>query len=139
VGTDLSLFDWMNEQVPPDHTDWRRSRAHETTRGPLPDTTTQRGLTTGSEEGSSSNSGGSTAGMMVARPEKLLFHQAMAGLDRGQEHFYLRDYPWQDLGAGTVVDVGGGIGKAATCFCSSSLMFLTDNNQKGSCFYMHVF
>ncbi|KAF3000452.1 hypothetical protein E8E14_007079 [Neopestalotiopsis sp. 37M] len=109
VGTDLSLFDWMNEQVPPDHTDWRRSRVHETTRGPLPDTTTQRGLTAGSEEGSSSNSGGSTAGMMVARSEKLLFHQAMAGLDRGQEHFYLRDYPWQDLGAGTVVDVGGGI------------------------------
>ncbi|KAM0813177.1 putative O-methyltransferase domain-containing protein [Seiridium cardinale] len=46
---------------------------------------------------------------MVPRPEKKLFHQAMAGLDRGSGHFYLHDYPWWELGGGTVVDVGGGI------------------------------
>lgn len=94
----------MNQEVPAEDTDWR------------PKTTAKaRHLQESSTDGSTvtiddENPISSGRAEMVSRPEKTLFHQAMAGLDRGQRHFYVHDYPWRDLGAGTVVDVGGGIG-----------------------------
>ncbi|ETS79069.1 hypothetical protein PFICI_08922 [Pestalotiopsis fici W106-1] len=95
VRTDLSLFDWMNQEVPAHDTDWRpRLKNNEIS------------IISYSDKDAIPGSPVKT----VARPEKLLFHQAMAGLDRGQGHFYLGAYPWRDLGTGTVVDVGGGIG-----------------------------
>ncbi|KAK9414632.1 putative O-methyltransferase domain-containing protein [Seiridium unicorne] len=96
VGTGLSIFDWMNKEVPADDTDWRAG------------TMSQSSVPQPSPSADGLNDAAIVK--MVPRPEKKLFHQAMAGLDRGSGHFYLHDYPWWELGGGTVVDVGGGIG-----------------------------
>ncbi|KAK6193174.1 hypothetical protein LQW54_012727 [Pestalotiopsis sp. IQ-011] len=104
VDTDLTLFDWMNQEVPEEDADRRpktvakaRRLQQSSTDGPTVTTDDEKIIPSGRAK-------------MVSRPEKTLFHQAMAGLDRGQRHFYVHEYPWRDLGAGTVVDVGGGIG-----------------------------
>ncbi|KAK9772277.1 putative O-methyltransferase domain-containing protein [Seiridium cardinale] len=98
VGAELSIFDWMNKEVPSGNTDWRAG-------------TMSQSLVTQPPPLSADGLNDAAIVKMVPRPEKKLFHQAMAGLDRGSGHFYLHDYPWRELGGGTVVDVGGGIGK----------------------------
>lgn len=44
------------------------------------------------------------------RPELEIFGLAMLGGGRVMCTAHLYDYPWQELGKGTVVDVGGGVG-----------------------------
>ena len=44
------------------------------------------------------------------RPELEIFGLAMLGGGRVMGTAHLYDYPWQELGKGTVVDVGGGVG-----------------------------
>ena len=105
VGTRLSLFDWMHQMVPASDTDWRPvpARWHprdDAAHGP---SEMSNPASTSSEE-------------MVPRPERALFQLAMAGLGRGTEQYYVHDFPWQRLGTGKVVDVGGGIGKSHTRF-----------------------
>lgn len=56
------------------------------------------------------DAGSTQPGKLVHRPEKQLFHLAMAGM--GSEEYHMDDFPWKGLGEGaTVVDVGGGLGK----------------------------
>ncbi|KAF2836623.1 O-methyltransferase A [Patellaria atrata CBS 101060] len=47
---------------------------------------------------------------LISRPEHKIFGMAMLGGGRvfGTAHLY--DFPWADLGNGTIVDVGGGVG-----------------------------
>ncbi|KAF4211554.1 hypothetical protein CNMCM5878_002502 [Aspergillus fumigatiaffinis] len=44
------------------------------------------------------------------RPELALFSMAMFGGGRVTTRAHLEDYPWQELGRKTIVDVGGGVG-----------------------------
>ncbi|OAP57195.1 hypothetical protein AYL99_07933 [Fonsecaea erecta] len=91
VGTQLSLFDWMNEMVPESDVSWRpravrRHPCEEDDRPPRPPVSTQK---------------------MVPRPEKQLFNLAISGQGKGTEKYCVLDFPWQDLpDAATVVDVG---------------------------------
>ena len=102
VGTKLPVFGWMHQMVPASNVDWRPepTRRHPADDGTHKSSETSSEVLTTSEE-------------MVPRPEKQLFHLAMVGLGRGTEQYYVHDYPWKDLGSGTVVDVGGGIGKSS--------------------------
>jgi hypothetical protein len=97
----MALFDWMNQEVPISDTDWRLRSTP---------------LHTVEEEGdekltAAKQMSSHLMSKMVPRPEKKLFQLAMAGLDRGSGQDRLHGYPWKDVGTGTVVDVGGGIGK----------------------------
>ncbi|CZR56846.1 related to O-methyltransferase [Phialocephala subalpina] len=101
VGTKLSLFDWMHQQVPASDPGWRPlpARNHPVDAGaPEPSGVPSR-TSALSEE-------------MVPRPETALFNLSMAGIGRGTEQYYMHDFPWKTVGSGTVVDVGGGIGKS---------------------------
>ncbi|KIW65329.1 hypothetical protein, variant [Phialophora macrospora] len=99
VGTELSLFDWMNEMVAESDTDWRPRRLCQH----IGEEENGDGQTSPSTQISSQN--------MVPRPEKQLFNLAMSGLGRGTEQYHVLDFPWKDLDDGArVVDVGGGIG-----------------------------
>ncbi|PKY04557.1 S-adenosyl-L-methionine-dependent methyltransferase [Aspergillus campestris IBT 28561] len=52
----------------------------------------------------------SGAAFQQQRPELQLFSVAMVGGGRVTTRTHVEDYPWQDLGHATVVDVGGGVG-----------------------------
>lgn len=126
VGTRLPLFDWMHQSVPASDTNWRpvSSRRH-----PWDD---------GADGSSEMSSRASTSSAeMVPRPEKALFNLAMVGLGRGTEQYHVLDFPWQCLGNGTVVDVGGGIGKSHIDFLCMRALY-TNNTWAGSfCMQLH--
>ena len=108
VGTQLPMFQWLHQTVPESETSWRpapiRHHPWET------DDATKNPET--------------AASVAVSRPQKDLFHLAMAGSGRGFEQYYAQDYPWRELGIeATVVDVGGGIGK------TRALDFLADRER----------
>jgi hypothetical protein len=100
AGTKLALFDWMHQMVPASNTNWRPVF---TRRHPGEDKAYRSSVIPRHPS--------SKCIALVPRPEKSLFHLAMVGLGRGTEQYYAYDFPWKRLGSGTVVDVGGGIGK----------------------------
>ena len=85
---------------------------------------------------------------LVSRPELELFGLAMlgGGLVFGAAHpygeldsaeFSIRqgvltgiDYPWEDLGEATLVDVGGGVGKSHSEFSVCESLILTDQIER---------
>ncbi|KAI1764122.1 putative O-methyltransferase [Hypoxylon sp. FL1150] len=90
VGTDLSFFDWMGQQVP-------KSRAADkaspgAARGPYKPIVTSPG-----EE-------------LVPRDDTKLYNLYLAGNSKSLGSPHLYDFPWKDLGNGLIVDVGGGVG-----------------------------
>lgn len=50
-------------------------------------------------------------GTVGPRPELDYFSRAMTGIGKVSSTAMVYDYPWGALGNGTVVDVGGGVGK----------------------------
>lgn len=127
VGTRLSLFDWMQQKVLASDTDWRPVQAR---RHPAED----------DAHGSSgkSNPNLTPSEEIVRRPEVALFNLAMAGLGRGTEQYSVYEFPWKSVGSGTVVDVGGGIGKFALEFPSIRVGYVTNGTQLGSfCMQLH--
>ena len=101
VGTKLTLFNWMQKVVPASDTEWRpvHARIHP-------------GDDSAQESSQISSLMLIPSEKKVHRPENVLFNLAMAGLGRGTEENYVHDFPWKSLGSGTIVDVGGGIGKS---------------------------
>jgi hypothetical protein len=126
VGTRLALFDWMHQMVPVSDTDWRPVSAR---RHPGDD----------GAHGSSKITGRASilSDEMVPRPEKALFNLAMAGLGRGTEQYYMHDFPWKYLGRGTVVDVGGGIGRSHIEFRSMRALCINNTRVGSFCMQLH--
>lgn len=96
VGTQLSLFDWMQQMVPETDADWRPLplRKH-----PCEEDDTPVGFEDSSQR-------------VIPRPEKQQFQLVMAGVGRVYGQGLVHDFPWKNLNQdATVVDVGGGIGK----------------------------
>ena len=90
------MFQWLHQMVPESETSWRPAAL----------------LNHPWETDDAIKSPETAASATVSRPQKELFHLAMAGSGRGFEQYYAHDYPWRELGAeATVVDVGGGVGK----------------------------
>lgn len=117
VGTKLSLFDWLHEMIPESDRDWRPVAAR---RHPAEDIVHKPSEASKLSEETAS------------RPEKDQFHLAMAGVGRGSEQYYIHDFPWQRIGNGTVVDVGGGIGKSHSRFLNYRLNVVLMHRQVDS-------
>lgn len=95
MGTDKPLWEWMTEKLPPGQV---------VSDGPgypgVPDLSVCNGAS-------------DAPGAAVGRPELENFALAMVagGKTSGAAHAF--DFPWQELGEGLVVDVGGGVGMCA--------------------------
>lgn len=64
-------------------------------------------------------------GIVGPRPELDYFAKAMTGIGRVSSTAMIYDYPWDTLGSGTVVDVGGGVGKHSTISKVKPLLITT--------------
>lgn len=93
-GTDKSCWYWITEKAPA--SDIRRSPSYSYARGAQCGSPTSPQAKTGEE--------------LVHRPEIQLFGRAMFGAGKVFSSPLVYDYPWNELGDATVVDVGGGIG-----------------------------
>ncbi|KAL6711557.1 hypothetical protein ACN47E_004491 [Coniothyrium glycines] len=100
VGTSLSRWEWLEERVSVKDLRIGNCGSHGTTSaypGPF-----------GAELQAAI--AGKTDDELVPRPEHRVFGLAMLGGGRVSGVAHLYDYPWEKLGAATVVDVGGGVG-----------------------------
>jgi hypothetical protein len=93
IDTEQSCWEWISNKVPASQV--RRSPKFDYTRG------YQRNDHTVSHE---------DAGEVMQRPEIEVFGRSMSGAGKVFSSPLVFDYPWNELGKATVVDVGGGIG-----------------------------
>ncbi|KAI0164271.1 putative O-methyltransferase [Hypoxylon sp. FL1284] len=90
VGTELNFFEWMTQEVP-------RSRAADKS---------SPGAARGLYEPVVALPGEE----LVPRDDTKLYNLYLAGNSKSLGSPHLYDFPWKDLGAGLIVDVGGGVG-----------------------------
>jgi len=107
VGTTKPRWDWLKEEI------------LEGSRRPVSVGYPRSGSTASNEHSDSeaavqknghTNENGIVTSHTQPRPELEIFGMAMLGGGKvfGSAHVF--DYPWNELGSGTVVDVGGGVG-----------------------------
>ncbi|KAI0003445.1 S-adenosyl-L-methionine-dependent methyltransferase [Xylariaceae sp. FL0662B] len=96
IGTNKCRWEWLEEKIPVDSTKGLNRRGYPgATTGQVDDHNTepQMGIT------------------LQPRSELAIFNLAMVGGGRVSSTPHVFDYPWTELGEGTVVDVGGGPGE----------------------------
>ncbi len=92
IGTDLSFFEWMHQQVP-------ISQAAARTTARL----------AGSDPAGDAEE--SSHEKLVPRTDTELYNLGLAGYSRSRGRALLYDFPWEEVGDGLIVDVGGGVGE----------------------------
>ncbi|KAI1499394.1 O-methyltransferase [Biscogniauxia marginata] len=101
-GTTLSFYDWLTRKIPASQATalYKPATSH-----PQFGASASASVRKGQEEKEEEEEED-----LVPRPEETLFNSAMVGSGRVSGDAHVFDYPWQDLGSATVVDVGGGVG-----------------------------
>ncbi|CUS10370.1 unnamed protein product [Tuber aestivum] len=95
VGTKKSRWEWLEEKIPADAADFGR-QGYPRNVVAVGETKVERPVPTSTET--------------KPRPELEIFGLAMLGGGKVTGTAHIHDYPWESLGNGTIVDVGGGVG-----------------------------
>lgn len=92
MGTDLSYFEFLHQQVPVSQASMKVAGRGDT-------------------NGSSKPEDATLDEKLVTRGDTEMYNMALASYSRSRGRAPLYDFPWGELGDGLVVDVGGGVGK----------------------------
>ncbi|KAH8647766.1 S-adenosyl-L-methionine-dependent methyltransferase [Xylariales sp. PMI_506] len=101
IEADTPIFEWFDQKVPSSKVNAAYSRGYP-------------GLEVAGIHESHKSSDSPQLGEeeLIPRPEREIFHNAMIGAGNITGLPLVYDFPWQDLGSGTVVDVGSGVGQS---------------------------